>query len=715
MPQLPTVGGDDGNWGQILNDFLAVEHNGDGTLKTVANGGTAEKAANKGAAGGYAPLDSNALVPTANLPAGAATPDATTSSKGIVQLAGDLGGTAALPVIGAAKVTGSKIAGSTITDANISASAAIAESKLSLASDAAAGTASRRTLGTGATQAAAGNDSRFPTASEKAAFAGTSGIPSNTNRFVTDSDSRLASISVDDERLWLHHEGVVVNGSGGQANTLAIQAAFDKAAGGNPGSGLGHRVISGIPGGYYGDVLPGETEAWLKLRAGTSLVFDGLPENVSFSPEFNQPLDPAFDGVYAIKAEAAFGPGVVCRGFSILGTHPQNIPQQITPPAGMLGLYVADAMYVDSVNVSGFVHGFAFDTAHQILRQCSAGNNWSGLTVLPRISQGDQHFEECKFNGNRMTSVYVMHSNLLGGSFRRCHLGFSPYGILIAPVDSSEPTYTAGVETIIESYLAFESCSNAMIYAVNAERDVVVTGREWITSGNYSPSGTGFSSFPHDAMIVCKALTLRMEGKNQMWQPTMPDRHYIAVRNSANLGDLGDLTVPLGSSKAAGKSFVGPYQAGQVYSASGYGTINSGQTGIKWLKAGEALNDMEVLTAWGSSEVRRYGTAPGVNGPIGGVSISDVTAFDYAPVAVGGQVSIKVPAGAPGAAVSGTSAWIRPKFAAGSPSSDKGLVVGTTDRLDPSAPVFAIAEGTDNGTTALVQLLPTIPGYRPVA
>lgn len=52
-------------------------------------------------------------------------------------------------------------AGADIVDADVSGTAAIAESKLALASDAAAGTASRRTLGTGATQAAAGNDSRL--------------------------------------------------------------------------------------------------------------------------------------------------------------------------------------------------------------------------------------------------------------------------------------------------------------------------------------------------------------------------------------------------------------------------------------------------------------------------------------------------------------------------------------------------------------------------
>jgi hypothetical protein len=48
-----------------------------------------------------------------------------------------------------------------VTDAKVAAGAAIAETKLALASDAAAGTASRRTIGTGALQAAAGNDSRL--------------------------------------------------------------------------------------------------------------------------------------------------------------------------------------------------------------------------------------------------------------------------------------------------------------------------------------------------------------------------------------------------------------------------------------------------------------------------------------------------------------------------------------------------------------------------
>ncbi len=52
-----------------------------------------EKTANKGAANGYAPLNSSSAVPVANLPG------ASTNSYGVVQLAGDLAGTAAAPTV----------------------------------------------------------------------------------------------------------------------------------------------------------------------------------------------------------------------------------------------------------------------------------------------------------------------------------------------------------------------------------------------------------------------------------------------------------------------------------------------------------------------------------------------------------------------------------------------------------------------------------------
>lgn len=62
---------------------------------------------------------------------------------------------------------------STVTNAKVAGAAAIAESKLALASDAAAGTASRRSLGTTSTTAAAGNHTH-------AAVGGHAGMNTNT-------------------------------------------------------------------------------------------------------------------------------------------------------------------------------------------------------------------------------------------------------------------------------------------------------------------------------------------------------------------------------------------------------------------------------------------------------------------------------------------------------------------------------------------------------
>lgn len=164
MPRLPVPGQDDGTWGGILNDFLAVEHNPDGSLTSVARpsdlaakyskpgtgipatdfdaatqtklvsattayqkpgsgipfadlAGAVQTSLGKADArdavklqgtpvNGSAPSDTQVL--TYSQGAGAWVPgtissttvnDATGASKGIVQLAGDLGGTATSPTV----------------------------------------------------------------------------------------------------------------------------------------------------------------------------------------------------------------------------------------------------------------------------------------------------------------------------------------------------------------------------------------------------------------------------------------------------------------------------------------------------------------------------------------------------------------------------------------------------------------------------------------
>lgn len=77
--RLPEPGGDDDGWGGILNDFLRVEHNDNGTLKKDALITGAEQAANKGVANGYASLGSDGIVPGSQLP----------SAVSLMPLAGD--------------------------------------------------------------------------------------------------------------------------------------------------------------------------------------------------------------------------------------------------------------------------------------------------------------------------------------------------------------------------------------------------------------------------------------------------------------------------------------------------------------------------------------------------------------------------------------------------------------------------------------------------
>ncbi len=162
MARLPIPGSDDGTWGDVLNDFLAVAH--DTTTGALKANAVDSSAIQNNSVSGAKLQDNSVTNAKLNIGAGsdgqvltkvaasaggfswtsvAGSPDATAGTKGLVQLAGDLGGTgtaAAAPIISNlaitngkiadGAVTSAKIADGTIADIDISASAAIAKSKL---------------------------------------------------------------------------------------------------------------------------------------------------------------------------------------------------------------------------------------------------------------------------------------------------------------------------------------------------------------------------------------------------------------------------------------------------------------------------------------------------------------------------------------------------------------------------------------------------------
>jgi hypothetical protein len=116
-------GADHGVWGSLLNDFLLTEHNVDGSLKirsdvaaVKSKADTAVQQATKDQPNGFPSLDAAGRVSTVQLGAGAADQtkflrgdqawvdmpmpgNASATALGLVQLTGDLAGTASLPSV----------------------------------------------------------------------------------------------------------------------------------------------------------------------------------------------------------------------------------------------------------------------------------------------------------------------------------------------------------------------------------------------------------------------------------------------------------------------------------------------------------------------------------------------------------------------------------------------------------------------------------------
>lgn len=105
MPRLPQPGGDKGTWGTVLNDFLYVAHNEDGSLKPITSSYiedgaiTASKLMANNPASGQVLSYTGTGLNWVTVAGDGIVPDADEGTKGLMQLTGDLGGTADDPQV----------------------------------------------------------------------------------------------------------------------------------------------------------------------------------------------------------------------------------------------------------------------------------------------------------------------------------------------------------------------------------------------------------------------------------------------------------------------------------------------------------------------------------------------------------------------------------------------------------------------------------------
>jgi hypothetical protein len=425
VAQLPTVGGDNGTWGQKLNDFLLVEHNSDGTLKRAQE--ILDKYHKPTTGIPYADLSVSVRSSLDRADVAVLPDDIRLDDSGvIVRKSGtNVGTRKSLNLIEGAGVTitATDNAGSDQVDLTFASSGVASGGAHTIQKDGST-TTQRPTLdfvgGPLVVNDATGNRLRVHIQREY--------------------------LNVTDPRV-----GIVMGDSSNQGAKL--QAALDLAATTPNATDRCVYIPAGKIVSHQSIVMPDASIRLLGAGAGASLT-DSItvihyPNDLG-AGEYGLSLE-HIGPVYHVEKLTLVGPGAGV-----------TTPGQL--PALMYGMYCPTRLYIEDVRITGFGAGIGVINDHQEWHAVDLRGNGYGMDWIdnPVGGLGDHYLHRCNLSDQTRAGIAVSSSNTIANArMIQCQFGNSPFGFYRYAVAAERSTSLIGV---VLDNCSFTNCGNATIY-----------------------------------------------------------------------------------------------------------------------------------------------------------------------------------------------------------------------------------------------------------
>jgi hypothetical protein len=429
MARLPVLGGDENNWGQLLNDFLAVEHIVDDP--DPAKIGTLRKT-------------DIILAKYGKPPAGIPRTDLDAQVNGLL----DLASTAVQPNDSRITTSGLVVKKSGTTVGTQHTLNLIEGAGISLTTADNPGsnqvdvTINSLTSGGGFTIQ---KDGLVTTQQPILDFVGGPLVVDDTAANRLRVHIQREYLNVTDPRV-----GVVMGSGSDQgaklqtALNLAEATQADSTVFIPPGKIISHQQLN----------MPNRSSRLLGAGAGEDLA-DGISV-IHFPNDLGA-------GTYGLHLASA-GYQYTIEKLMLAGPGAGTVTAVGTLPAAMYGMSNFQRCIITDVRILGFGAGIAVLNDHQEWHSVDLRGNGYGMDWLPNPvgGLGDHYFDRCNFSDQTRAGFAVADNNTIAnGRFISCQFGDSPYAFMRYATSNPRSTFLIGVAF---DNCSFVNCANAIIF-----------------------------------------------------------------------------------------------------------------------------------------------------------------------------------------------------------------------------------------------------------